>query len=228
MPDIIGSLSEWFDENESNPTGMGRKVLMFILDLVASADRLPPKDLSVLSVLGREIRQTLAIFCAANEETLDLYPDMREALVKPKLEEKSLPDIVLTAIGMGIDVSRCDSKRDLIQELYKSRKDISTCILGDSQEKPRQRQSAKDKRMSRMALMILFYETNGESWRNKHGWGSKEPLNTWHGITVESDGRVIKLALQDNNLRGESPSNNVGPGYPATWSTLTPLRIKYR
>lgn len=216
MPDIIGSLSEWFDKNDNNPTGMGRKVLMFILDLIASANRLPPKDLSVLPVLGEDIRQTLANFCAANEETLDLYPDMREALVKPKLAEKSLPDIVLTAIGMGIDVSRCSSKRDVIQALYDSRKDISTCILGDSQQIPRQRLPAKDERMSRMALKILFYETNGESWSKNHGWGSKEPLNTWYGITVDSDGRVIKLDLRQNNLCGKSPSNNVGPGYTST------------
>ena len=57
----------------------------------------------------------------------------------------------------------------------------------------------------RTALEALHLYTVGSRWINGTNWGSTEPLNSWHGVTAESDGRVIELDLGGNGLRGRLP-----------------------
>ncbi len=56
----------------------------------------------------------------------------------------------------------------------------------------------------RDALEAIFKACGGEEWLNRGRWCTQAPLNVWHGVVME-DGRVIRLFLRDNNLRGELP-----------------------
>ena len=58
----------------------------------------------------------------------------------------------------------------------------------------------------REALVALYRATNGANWLNSVNWLSAAPLDTWHGITTDGRGRVIELALSENMLSGEIPS----------------------
>ena len=51
------------------------------------------------------------------------------------------------------------------------------------------------------ALIALYNSTNGAGWRKKQGWLTDAPVGEWYGVTVEGE-RVVKIDLQNNNLRG--------------------------
>ena len=57
----------------------------------------------------------------------------------------------------------------------------------------------------RAALIALYHATGGNGWTNNLNWLSAEPLSTWYGVTVDSDGRVERLQLVQNRLIGEIP-----------------------
>lgn len=56
-------------------------------------------------------------------------------------------------------------------------------------------------------LMKVFEETGGKhSWKNKIHWGDKKvPLKYWRHVKVV-DGKVVRLTLNDNRLKGKLPS----------------------
>lgn len=59
----------------------------------------------------------------------------------------------------------------------------------------------------RAALLAFYQSTGGDNWINKNGWGSDENIQSWYGITVNEDGRVIKIKLNDNKLSGTIPES---------------------
>ncbi len=58
----------------------------------------------------------------------------------------------------------------------------------------------------REALEELFAATGGDGWRRNDLWGSAAPLGRWHGVTTDSDGRVVRLDLSSNGLAGVLPA----------------------
>jgi len=58
----------------------------------------------------------------------------------------------------------------------------------------------------RVALVTLYNATDGPNWTNNTNWLSDEPLEAWHGITVDMDGRITEIVLADNQLSGTIPS----------------------
>ena len=54
----------------------------------------------------------------------------------------------------------------------------------------------------RAALTDLYNNTGGASWRTNTNWGSTEPLDMWHGVTTDANGRVTALRLRGNHLSG--------------------------
>ncbi|CAB1111401.1 unnamed protein product [Ectocarpus sp. CCAP 1310/34] len=86
---------------------------------------------------------------------------------------------------------------------------------------PAPERSVQDAGTDRAVLMALYGFTNGlprktsfgttvEGWNRSKGWGTSRPNGTWHGIAVDNNGRVIKLELAGNNLRGLIPAELVG------------------
>ncbi len=57
-----------------------------------------------------------------------------------------------------------------------------------------------------LALVALFNATNGTNWATSTNW-LQGPLSTWHGVTVDRNGRVTELNLGSNQLAGSIPSD---------------------
>ena len=62
-----------------------------------------------------------------------------------------------------------------------------------------------DAASDREALMVLFESCGGAGWPDNEGWGSAEPLSSWPGVSLDSEGRVIHLMLYRNRLTGVIP-----------------------
>ena len=58
----------------------------------------------------------------------------------------------------------------------------------------------------RAALVALYNATEGGSWTTRTNWLSGRPLDEWHGVTTDSDGRVTALNLSSNSLYGALPA----------------------
>ncbi len=58
----------------------------------------------------------------------------------------------------------------------------------------------------RRALVAFYEATGGSYWTNNENWLSDAPLRSWHGVTTDSDGRVVALYLWLNNLAGSIPA----------------------
>lgn len=61
-----------------------------------------------------------------------------------------------------------------------------------------------DRNLDSLALVSLYNSTNGFNWNNK--WNLNHPVNTWHGITVNSKGCALYIDLHNNNLSGVLPT----------------------
>ncbi len=57
----------------------------------------------------------------------------------------------------------------------------------------------------RAALEALYWATDGDNWTNNTNWLTDQPLDQWHGVTTNPDGRVTILDLPDNQLNGTLP-----------------------
>ena len=90
----------------------------------------------------------------------------------------------------------------------------------------------------RAALGALYIATGGASWITSTNWLSDRPLDEWHGLTTNSDGRVAGLVLDNNRLTGPIPAelgdltilqtldvrfNQLRGSIPAELSSLTNL-----
>ena len=62
-----------------------------------------------------------------------------------------------------------------------------------------------DSSTDRAALIALYEATNGAGWKNSRNWLSDVPLIYWHGVDTDTDGRVTRLRLRDNDLEGRIP-----------------------
>ncbi len=58
----------------------------------------------------------------------------------------------------------------------------------------------------RAALVAFYNAMDGDNWTNNENWLSDAPLDEWHGVATNSEGRVFNVRLTDNQLSGELPS----------------------
>ena len=57
----------------------------------------------------------------------------------------------------------------------------------------------------RAALVAFYHATGGRDWANNSGWLTGAPLDEWHGIDTDSNGRVLGIQLIENSLTGPLP-----------------------
>ncbi len=57
-----------------------------------------------------------------------------------------------------------------------------------------------------VALRALYDATGGTGWTRSDGWLDDDDLGKWHGVAVDSTGRVKRVDLVGNGLSGELPS----------------------
>ncbi|WP_419943565.1 Ig-like domain-containing protein [Candidatus Palauibacter sp.] len=67
----------------------------------------------------------------------------------------------------------------------------------------------------RQVLEALYASTGGPKWKRNEHWLSDRPLGEWHGVSVDSGGRVTAIELRNNGLIGS---------LPLTLGSLTELR----
>ena len=58
----------------------------------------------------------------------------------------------------------------------------------------------------RDVLVALYEATGGSNWIKNDNWLTDAPLDAWHGVATDASGRVQALALNENGLTGEIPS----------------------
>ena len=58
----------------------------------------------------------------------------------------------------------------------------------------------------RAALMALYNATDGPNWTTNENWGSDAPLDQWHGVVTDDNGRVYWINLDRNQLSGPIPT----------------------
>lgn len=73
----------------------------------------------------------------------------------------------------------------------------------------------------RDVLLVLYRSTFGACWTNNTNWDTYADLGTWFGVEVNEEGRVVKLFLGSNNLKGIQPF----PSHPTMM--LTSPRISW-
>ena len=54
-------------------------------------------------------------------------------------------------------------------------------------------------------LVALYESTGGPGWANREAWLTSAPLDRWHGVEVDAEGRVVSLDLSRNRLAGGIP-----------------------
>ena len=55
------------------------------------------------------------------------------------------------------------------------------------------------------ALIAFYNATDGDHWRDSTNWLTAAPLSEWHGVSTNSEGRVVSLDLEFNSLSGAVP-----------------------
>ena len=61
------------------------------------------------------------------------------------------------------------------------------------------------KATDRTVLELLYEQTGGNGWENNENWMTEAPMEEWYGITTNAQGRVTKIELTANELRGNIP-----------------------
>ena len=57
----------------------------------------------------------------------------------------------------------------------------------------------------RDVLITLYHAMDGDNWLNNDNWLTDAPLDQWHGVALDEDGRVTELDLTQNELSGKIP-----------------------
>ena len=55
-------------------------------------------------------------------------------------------------------------------------------------------------------LVALYNATGGPGWYRSDHWLTDSPLGSWHGVSVDAEGRVVGLDLSSNSLVGSIPA----------------------
>ena len=56
-------------------------------------------------------------------------------------------------------------------------------------------------------LVALYNATGGSGWDRSDHWLTDSPLGSWHGVSVDAEGRVVGLDLSSNSLVGSIPAD---------------------
>ncbi len=57
----------------------------------------------------------------------------------------------------------------------------------------------------RNALIAIYNALDGDNWIQNAHWCSDKPVRSWANVGINSQGSVIRITLNNNNLRGELP-----------------------
>eukprot|EP00903_Cladosiphon_okamuranus_P009444 g9004.t1 len=193
LSNIIRHLAPTWTHPSAIATADGKKILSFLLNLVACVCVLPSETTPVLPKLDKRLLPAFGALCAADPELRAMYPAVAGVAVSAMLETKTMKGLFQLAEEVDVGVDTCISKYAVVQALLVSGKSLVLSPHGATSD--------------RAALEVLFDATGGPSWKTNAGWGTSAPIGEWYGVTVDGVGRVLKLKLQQNNLNGPIPSS---------------------
>ena len=104
----------------------------------------------------------------------------------------------LEEFGFGSNSGLCAPANAVFQDWLES-------IPNDWLGIPHGPQCADSAALQRAALVALYNATDGDNWDDNTNWLSDRPLDEWHGVFADSNGRVTFLDLQGNGLSGVVP-----------------------
>ncbi|CAN0185850.1 unnamed protein product, partial [Ectocarpus fasciculatus] len=193
----------WSDPSRAS-TADGKKTVSFLLNIVSCVRALPPESVPVLPNLDKRLLPAFGALCSAEPELRRMYHTVAGVAVRAMLEQQTMKGLFHLAEEVDVDVDACTTKESVVQALLVSGKCLlpSGAASGQAVIKANPPPPPRDARTDRAALMELFNATKGLSWKNNTGWGTSTPLRQWHGVKVDSTGRVTSLDLEKNNLSG--------------------------
>lgn len=62
---------------------------------------------------------------------------------------------------------------------------------------------SETRNLQRQALTNIFCRTGGPDWFDNDGWCSENFIGNWFGVICNSEGNVVQLVLNENNLTGK-------------------------
>lgn len=206
LSNIVRHFAPLWADPSATATADGKKVLSFLLNLVACVRVLPSESTPVLPKLDKRLLPAFGALCAGDPELRGVYPVVAGVAVRAMLEAKTMRGLFQLADELDVSVDSCTSKDAVVQALLESGKSlapISPVVKGSALPGPQAvPASAQGATTDRGALVALFNATGGPSWNNNTGWGTPAPIGKWHGVTANREGRVAKLDLRGNNLNG--------------------------
>lgn len=170
---------------------------------------LPSEAENVLARLDVRLFPAFSLLCARDPSLCHRYPEV--ASVAESMTKK-MPDLCLLAGALGVDVSGCEKKEEVVQALLASGKVVAQAPATSCSnpvpsvvDRPPASGRKKDASTNRAALMALYNATGGDAWQQSSHWGTDAPLKDWHGVEVNGQGRVVLLKLRQNDMVGELP-----------------------
>ncbi len=94
----------------------------------------------------------------------------------------------------------------------------------------------------RAILVSVYNSTGGDNWTWNNNWNTNLPLDHWLGVYTNSDGRVVRLDMSNNNVSGPIPAqlgelslltelklyrNELTGQIPSEWANLENLELLY-
>lgn len=69
--------------------------------------------------------------------------------------------------------------------------------------------AGKGRMTDKEVLMKIYEDLNGKNWgeRFNKNWGSELPLDEWCGVEVNAEGRVTRLSLSSDSVKGVLPAD---------------------
>lgn len=65
--------------------------------------------------------------------------------------------------------------------------------------------SSTERLVQRFLLVLLYLQLSGSSWNERLGWMTGSSECNWYGVECDSSGRVTRVSLKRNGLRGRLP-----------------------
>ena len=207
-------LSAWYGIT-TNPDGRVAELWLNDNDLTGS---IPPEvgSLSGLRVLVLKANQLSGpipgeLANLTNLEVLSLWHNQLEGPIPPQLGELThLRELWLHNNRLtGTIPSELSNLIHSLDELLLSGNQLEGCIpqvlrgveTNDFDELGLPFCESAD----RVALTALYESTDGDNWFNNTNWLTAAPISEWHGVSTNSEGRVVTLDLSGNSLSGAFP-----------------------
>ncbi|WP_417874072.1 leucine-rich repeat domain-containing protein [Xanthomarina gelatinilytica] len=99
---------------------------------------------------------------------------------------------VINSVAISdIGIYDCVIKNSIVTDLTLTKNEIELKV------------TSKDAIHDKNALIALYNATDGPNWTNS--WDLSADMSSWEGVTLNQVGRVAKISLEGNNLKGNIP-----------------------